>query len=685
MENNLWVLSQKTYSGEAFLEKAGLSRSTLSILHNRGYSSRDSVLEFLKPSLLDLHSPFLFKDMEVILQRLAGARADQEKILIYGDYDADGVTGTALLYKGLTSLGYQVVVHIPSREEGYGLHSEAIEKASHNNVSLMITVDCGISAVQETAFAKTLDIDMIITDHHEPPDELPCAVGILNPKIADSGYPFPHLAGVGVAFKLLQALYARLGYSEAAFGTENDYLDLVALGTIADIVPLVGENRILVKNGLTVMENTRHSGIRAMLEECGLLGKKLKAGQISFIVAPRINAAGRMDTARLALNLLLEETYDDALEMARELSKENNQRQLTEKELLCDAERILAEDPIPNVIVLSSPNWHHGVIGIVASRLVERYKRPVFLIAEEGDTGKGSARGISDYHVLDELKKQADTLSKFGGHKQAAGFTLPVDQIPQLREGLNNSFLELGIIFKERFQIDSIISWDELNLQLLEELEQMAPFGAGNPAPVLRTDGLVVQNVSVVGKGREHLKMTLAAAKLKREAMAFKKGQEFDLVKNIDMIDIIYNLELNSYGNVETIQAVIKDFRPSGVKAEQEIACTSEGYSETELAFSGNLKDFKTAAPEEKIPAPRLSRKILADFYRNLKSVMDERGFIWWEPSAEKPEMQLNIMKIFEELGIISWYGGTGPYLFKLNNIEKTYLQTSLRFRVWSE
>lgn len=406
MENNLWVLSQKTYSGEAFLEKAGLSRSTLSILHNRGYSSRDSVLEFLKPSLLDLHSPFLFKDMEVILQRLAKARTDQEKILIYGDYDADGVTGTALLYKGLISLGYQVVVHIPSREEGYGLHSEAIEKASQNNVSLIITVDCGISAVQEITFAKTCGIDIIVTDHHEPPDELPCAVGILNPKIADSGYPFPHLAGVGVAFKLLQALYARLGYSEAAFGSENDYLDLVALGTIADIVPLVGENRILVKNGLTVMENTRHSGIRAMLEECGLLGKKLKAGQISFIVAPRINAAGRMDTARLALNLLLEETYGDALEMARELSKENNLRQLTEKELLCDAERILAEGPIPNVIVLSSPNWHHGVIGIVASRLVERYKRPVFLIAEEGDTGKGSARGISDYHVLDELKNK---------------------------------------------------------------------------------------------------------------------------------------------------------------------------------------------------------------------------------------------------------------------------------------
>lgn len=680
MKTNTWIVSSKEYPGEVSLEKAGISRSILSILHNRGYSTKKNVLEYLRPSLFNLHSPLLFNDMPIILQRLDHAAQNQEKILIYGDYDADGVSGTALLFKGFTKLGFEVMVHIPSREEGYGLHREAIDKAYRSGVSLIITVDCGISAAEETAYAKDQGIDIIITDHHEPPEVLPEAVGILNPKVPGSGYPFQHLAGVGVAFKLLQALYTHKGHSSDGQGMDVDYLDMVALGTIADIVPLIGENRILVKNGLHVMEDTCHPGLKAMLEECGLYGKKLKAGQISFIMAPRINAAGRMDTARLALNLLLEDGYPEALEMAKALSKENNQRQITEKELLDDAERMLSESALSDVIVLSSPNWHHGVIGIVASRLVERYKRPVFLIAEEGDTGKGSARGIPDYHVLEEVKKHSELFTRFGGHKQAAGFSLPIENIPRLRQGLNNRFQSLGLTFAERFHVDSILLWHEFDKSLLTELEEMAPFGAGNPAPVLQSDGLSIRNLSVVGKGGEHLKLVLEANKLKREAMAFKKGQEYEQISSLQTIDVIYNLELNTYNNVENVQAVLKDYRPAIRSSAPEIACTEET-----IHLESFGQDGDTADSSDNYHHGLISRKMLVNFYKELKSRTDEQGILRWTPQGENRDAELQMAKIFEELRIVSWLSGTDPYLLKLNNNNnKTDLQMSLRFKVWS-
>ncbi|UWG95633.1 single-stranded-DNA-specific exonuclease RecJ [Dehalobacter sp. DCM] len=683
MKTNTWILSSEKVINASSLEKAGISHNVLHILQNRGYTTKKSILEFLRPSLFNLHSPFLFKDMMVILERLKMAYENQEKILVYGDYDADGVTGTALLYKGLTDLGFNIMVHIPSREQGYGLHTEAIDKAVQSSVSLIITVDCGISAVEETAYAKGKGIDFIITDHHEPPDILPHAIGILNPKVADSGYLFPHLAGVGVAFKLLQALLSYCEHFNPAQRQDIDYLDIVALGTIADIVPLIGENRILVRQGLLVMENTEHPGLRAILEECGLLDKKLKAGHISFIVAPRINAAGRMDTARLALNLLLEDNYSEAIEIAKALSKENYQRQMTEKELLDDAECMLSKGPIPDVIVLSSPDWHHGVIGIVASRLVERYKRPVFLIAEEGNKGKGSARGIPDYHVLEEVRKLADLFTQYGGHKQAAGFSLPVANIPLLRAGLNASFKNLGLTFLERFHVDSVLLWHAFDKNFLAELDEMAPFGAGNPAPILQSDGLAVRSLTVVGKGGEHLKLILEANKLRRQAMAFKKGPEYERLSSLQTIDMIYNLELNTYGNEENVQAVLKDYRPSLSSSASEIACSQE--DEYDGKDTLMLRDHADAdADDDDDEVLRVSRKMLVDFYKYLKSQVSEQGKLVWSPEGENKNVELQMSKIFEELGILSWLGGTDPYLLKLNTIEKTNLQMSLRFRLWS-
>ncbi len=672
---NKWCLSQEKLLMQHDLKNAGVPQSIFNVLRNRGYVTVNDIIEFLRPSLFEFHSPFLFKDMGRIVTRLQKALELQEKILVYGDYDVDGVSGTALIYKVLRSFGFNVVVHIPSREEGYGLHQDVIQKASDNQISLIITVDCGITAVEETELASRLDIDIIITDHHEPQEQLPSAFGILNPKVTDSGYPFKHLAGVGVAFKLVQALFSHFQYQDKKH-SELQYLDLAALGTIADIVPLIGENRIIAKYGLKVMEKTVHTGIRAIIEECGLLDKRLKAGQISFIVAPRINAAGRMDTARLALNLLLEEDYADALDIAKELSKENYQRQLTERRILQEAENMLAQDELPAVIVLSSSHWHHGVIGIVASRLVERFRRPVFLICEEGETGKGSARGIPDYHVLQELEKQASYLLKFGGHKQAAGFSLPVTHIAPLKEALNHSFVESGLVYKEQYLIDAIVPISELNLGLHQELEQIGPFGAGNPAPVLMSSDLAVTKSLTMGKNAEHLKLYLQKDNLRLEALAFKKGNEIDQLKNIKNIDIIYCLEVNDYLGEEKIQAVLKDYRKASGDSLLEIACAED-------EFQSDLSDKSINESDGNSPID-LERKLLVEAFKDIKNKVDKDNLLYWE-LFEDEQIQMHIVKIFEELGLIEWLGGTGPFLIRLHTDNRTDLNRSLRYRMLSE
>jgi len=668
-----WSISKNGQSNKFSLEKAGVPSGITDILLNRGYSSAPSVLEYLRPSLFSFYPPYLFNQMELTVKRLDKALKTREKVLIYGDYDVDGVTGTALLYKVLSRFGFNVLVHIPRREDGYGLQKDVIEKAGENSVSLILTVDCGITAVEEVKLALQNGIDVIITDHHEAPDILPLAAGILNPKVSGSGYPFQQLAGVGVAWKLVQAIYSHFGYPFENQGYELEYLDLVALGTIADLVPLIGENRILVKYGLQVMENTKNTGLKALLEECGLSGKKLKAGQIAFIMAPRINAAGRMDTARLALNLLLEENYEDALETAKLLSKENLQRQSTEKKILQEAEEILAQDTIPEVIVLSSPKWHHGVIGIVASRLVEKYNRPVFMIAEEGEVGKGSARGINGYHVLNELDRNAPLLVRYGGHKMAAGFSIEVENIGVLRKELINSILESGLIYQQQIRIDAVIPCDQIGFDLEQELQQMAPFGLENPAPLLMTSNLSVKRIQTIGKEKDHLRLFLEADRRELEVLAFKKGKEFEQISKLKKLDIIYVLETNDYFREKRLQAVLRDYREASADVLLEISCTEEQVlGETS---EDELQDFGCISG--------LSRKIMVDFYKKLKSTVVRENYVLWQPDSDI--YQLHMVKILEELGIVSWLGGTGPYLIKINADRKTDLSNSLRYRVLNQ
>jgi single-stranded-DNA-specific exonuclease len=552
-------------TSETFRESLGISPIVADILALRGFRRPEEALDFLRPTLLNLCSPFCFRDMDRAIERLSLALKQKEKVLVYGDYDVDGVTSTTLLYKVLSDLGFQAVAYIPHRQdEGYGLHSEAIDRAAQAGVNVLITVDCGVTAAAEVELARTLGIDIIITDHHEAPEVLPEALAILNPKVAGSGYPFPDLAGVGVAFKLAQALLQTLGNREVGVHSEIELLDLVALGTIADLVPLTGENRIFVHHGLRQMEETIHTGLGALLEECGLRNRPLKAGQIAFLVAPRINAAGRMDSARAGLELLLTGDSERARELARFLTQENQLRQETEQEILAEAVSLVERAPLPRVIVLSSNHWHHGVIGIVASRLVERYYRPVFMIAEEGADAKGSARGISGYPVLEQLRTQAHLLSKHGGHRAAAGFSLRTEDIERFRAGLNEQAAAFGdTLFQEELKIDRSVALEAVSGHLLHELEQMAPFGFGNPGPILACKGVPVHSVSAVGKERSHLKFRFGSQG-EQEGIAFRLGERLNELDREACLDVVFGLDWNTFRGPEDVQLMIKDVQVEG-------------------------------------------------------------------------------------------------------------------------
>lgn len=614
MVKKLWTKPQISSNTVLSKEHLGISPVILEILALRGLRKTQQVVDFLRPSLLNLASPFAFREMAFAVERLKKALHEKERVLIYGDYDVDGVTSTALLYKVLIDLGFKAVAYIPNRmDEGYGLHKEALLKASQSQVKVVITVDCGITAVDEVEYAHSLGIDIILTDHHEPPDVLPKAYAVINPKVEDSGYPFRDLAGVGVAFKLAQALLETLGGNQEAY-SQLEILDLVALGTIADLVPLVGENRIMVSFGLKQMEKTIHFGLRTLLEECGLGNKVLKAGQIAFMVAPRINAAGRMDSAKAGLELLLTGKEERARELARSLSHENSLRQEVEKEIFAEAVSLLEKGPIPRVIVLSAPGWHHGVIGIVASRLVERYYRPVYLLAEEGEEARGSARGISGYHVLNELKLQATHLERFGGHSQAAGFSLKCKNIPLMREGLNASAEKYPeMLYYERVHVDRVVQLEELDATLMRDLEYLAPFGYGNPNPVLAGQNLPLYQVDTVGQDQAHLKCFFGSSG-QWEGIAFRRGEEIKNLLGKATVDVAFGLEWNTFRGSQRLQLMIKDIQPEALwtdarsiteseRARSEVCLGGQETAATQSFSNFEMTDWRKLKPEEWIHA----------------------------------------------------------------------------------
>ncbi len=528
----------------------------------------ESFSAFLCPELEKLHDPFLMKGMHRAVERIRHAMIKQEKVLIFGDYDVDGITSTSILVRFLQDVGMeQVFYRIPDRfRDGYGLKSTAIDFCREQNISLLITVDCGITSVSEVAYASELGVDVIVTDHHECKNEIPPAVAVLNPKQPGCGYPFKQLAGVGVAFKLLQGLIRALALDESLF-FEN-YVDVVSVGTIADVMPLIGENRILVKNGLERLGATNNPGLRALMKQAGVDTAHVTTGSVGFGLAPRINAAGRMDDPKLGVELLLAKTDEEAEEKARVLDSINRERQAIEQEIYDEAMQMLADSANhfddDSVLVLSKEGWHSGIIGIVASKITEKYNKPCILISIDGDEGKGSGRSIRGLNLFEALSFCSDNLIRFGGHELAAGLTVATNEIDAFRETIN-SYGQQKLSeadFVPTLTIDTQLPVAYANLNTVDKLSVMEPFGMHNPNPVFYCGGLRVAGVHTMSEGK-HLRLQLSDGHVSVQAVGFSMGHLAEKLSVDSRIDIVFNLEANVYRGERRAQVLLKDMRLS--------------------------------------------------------------------------------------------------------------------------
>ncbi|MCX6601100.1 MAG: single-stranded-DNA-specific exonuclease RecJ [bacterium] len=534
------------------------------ILINRGIETPEQVERFFNPSNTHLHDPFLMRDMEPAVERIVKALGRRERIAIYGDYDVDGITAASMLYLFLKDLGGDVVPYIPNRQnEGYGISETGILELGKGGAGLIVSVDCGITSIAEARIARAHGIDLIISDHHEPGDLLPEALALCDPKREGCEYPFKELSGVGVAYKIAQGIAQRLNL-EAEY-TEK-YMDLVALGSAADIVPLVDENRVFVKLGLEKINNQPEVGLASLIETAGIKAGKIEVGDIVFGIAPRINAVGRLGSALRAVKLLTTRDRSFSREVAGVLEEENRRRKdidnTTLEEALAEIERTM--DPFDaRSIVLSREGWHPGVIGIVASRLIERYYRPTVMITIENGQGKGSARAIAKFDIYQALKACSDLLLQFGGHKYAAGLTIAAENIPAFKERFEQVCRE--IIPEEdlvpKIKIESEISLDEITGEVVGSLKRFAPFGPKNNRPNFFSRGLEVLDVPRI-VGSNHLKFRAGQGGVSFDAIGFNLGQYLGRVNNGSRtIEMVYAVEENEYNGRKSVQLRIKDLR----------------------------------------------------------------------------------------------------------------------------
>ena len=552
----------------------GVSPIVARLLCQRGFSDPEQADRFLNPSLEHLHDPMLLADMSVAVDRILGAIARKEKIAIHGDYDVDGVTSTVILRRALELLGADVIHFIPERlKDGYGLQPAAIERLHAQGVALAISVDCGIRGAEAGRRARGLGLDLIITDHHEPDSELPPALAIINPKRTDCSYPDKYLAGVGVALKLVQALCRRAGRDKLMPG----FIKVAAIGTLADVVPLVGENRVIAKLGLDLLTKGPHKvGLRALIDVCGLTGKTIDSYHIGFMLAPRVNAAGRMSTPDIAARLFLaddEALVEEVRELALQLDGENVKRQEEEAEILAAAKKIVQTDPeigARSVLVVAGDGWHRGVIGIVASKLMDTFHRPAIVLSVEGDIAHGSCRSFSRFDMLGALERCAHLLMRFGGHKQAAGLTLDAKKIRDLRFAVNEVADEtLGPEdLMPRLRIDGGLTFREITGGVAAGVLALAPFGAGNPRPVFSARGVEIIDGPRKLKER-HLKMSLKQEGRIFRAIAWRAAERHDfLAEHKAALDVAFSLEQNYYNGQTYVELTLADLkRPEELKA----------------------------------------------------------------------------------------------------------------------
>lgn len=542
-------------------EKYNLNKVIGKIIVNRHVVNDEDVRIFITPTRDDFHDPFLFKGMDVAVERIIKAINNKEKILIYGDYDVDGITSTTVLKKYLMDRGISVDTYIPNRlHEGYGLNKNAIDTIKERNIDLIITVDCGISAIEEVDYAVSLGMDVIVTDHHEVGEKLPNALAVIDAKRKDNTYPFRSLAGVGVVFKLIQALSIKLEIKPEEY---LKYLDLVCVGTISDIVPLKGENRTIAKLGLMLIKVTRNLGLRELIKSSGY--KEIDSNTISFGVAPRINACGRMGHEEEALKLFLAEDLESATKITKELNEYNTLRQSTEKAIYEEAVQEIDRNHLDekNSIVLGGKGWHHGVIGIVSSKVTDKYYKPSILLSFEDDIAKGSGRSVPGFDLYEGLTKCEDLLEKYGGHSMAVGLTLKKENLEKFKERFEQIAKEKNI--KELvpiIYIDDELKLKDINMELVKSLSILEPFGEANKVPLFLIRNLKIDSIRALSEGR-HLKLTLRDENFVINAIGFELGYLAEEYRIGDRIDVVGTLEINSFNGFSSIQINMKDIRKS--------------------------------------------------------------------------------------------------------------------------
>lgn len=546
---------------EKISEEYKINKLLATILSNKGINTKEKIDLFLHPTRNDFHNPYEMPDMEKAVDRIIQAKEKNEKIIIYGDYDVDGITSITVLKSFLKDIGIEAAYYIPNRlNEGYGLNIPAVEKIAADGYNLMITVDCGITCIEEIKRANELGMDVIVTDHHEVGDDLPKAVAVVDCKRKDNKYKCRDLAGVGVAFKLSQALAMKLGLDEKEY---LKYLDIVCIGTISDIVPLVDENRLISKLGLMLVNQTRNIGLQAILKLSGY--KNIDSTAISFGVAPRLNACGRMGHADEALKLFLSKNINEVNQIANTLNEYNKTRQEIEKSICEEAIEKIKQNKLEenNTIVVAGKDWHHGVIGIVSSKITEMYFKPSILLCLEDEIAKGSGRSVPGFDLHDALQKCQQTLERFGGHAMAVGLTLKQENVSNFAQALEEVARkahteEIIPVIK----IDAKINLEEVNRQMIESLKMLEPFGEANKMPIFVFRNLKIDSIRALSEVK-HLKLTLKDNNTIVNAIGFNMGKFAEEYRIGDKIDVVGNLEINSFNGVDSIQINLKDIMKS--------------------------------------------------------------------------------------------------------------------------
>jgi single-stranded-DNA-specific exonuclease len=558
--------SEETTEAKELGNKLSISPILAQLLIKRGISTESGARRFFRPQLADLINPFLMKDMDIAVDRLNDAMGRKERILVYGDYDVDGCTAVALVYKFLQQFYSNIDYYIPDRyEEGYGVSKKGIDYAKETDVKLIIILDCGIKAIDEIAYAKSLGIDFIICDHHVPDEVMPDAVAILNPKREDDSFPFKHLCGCGVGFKFMQAWAKNNGIP---FGNLIPLLDFCAVAIAADIVPVVDENRILAFHGLKQLNQNPSTGLKAIIDVCGLNGRDIAMSDIIFKIGPRINASGRIENGKESVDLLVEKDYSTALKMSKHIDEYNEQRKDIDKQMTEEANQIVSKlesQRHHSSIVLYDENWKKGVIGIVASRLTEIYFRPTIVLTRDGDLATGSARSIPGFDIYAAIKNCRDMLLNFGGHTYAAGLTLKWDSIPEFRNRFQK-YVEEHIQPEQTeamLDIDAQIDFKDITKRLHNDLKRFAPFGPCNPKPVFCTKNVYDYGTSkVVGREQEHIKLELVDSNSSDvvNGIAFGQSASARYIKSKRAFDIAYTIEDNIFKRNQ-VQLQIEDIR----------------------------------------------------------------------------------------------------------------------------